>query len=55
MDVDKIKEAIFKSIEENFDLKIRSGRQIHRGWRNLKWKIETDEGSLFVKQYHPER
>lgn len=55
MYVDKIKEAIFKSIEENFDLKIRSGRQIHRGWRNLKWKIETDEGSLFVKQYHPER
>ncbi|MBA4602222.1 phosphotransferase [Thermoactinomyces mirandus] len=55
MDVDKVKEAIFKSIEENFDLKILSDQQIHCGWRNLKWKIETNEGSIFVKHYHPKR
>lgn len=55
MDVKKVKEEIWKHIENSFGLEILWDQQIHLGWRNLKWKIETDKGPLFVKQYHPKR
>jgi homoserine kinase type II len=28
---------------------------VDEGWLNVKWKMETDQGPIFVKYYHPER
>ncbi|PEM32781.1 phosphotransferase [Bacillus wiedmannii] len=38
-----------------FEFKIQKAIPIHRGWLNLKWKLETDAGSFVLKQYNKER
>ncbi|PFR77175.1 homoserine kinase [Bacillus cereus] len=38
-----------------FEFKIRNAIPIHRGWLNLKWKLETDAGDFVLKQYNQER
>lgn len=47
-----IRDDILSSISDIFDLEIYNHLQIEQGYLNLKWKIETDIGSLFVKQYN---
>ncbi|TCS96875.1 phosphotransferase [Hazenella coriacea] len=54
-EVEQVRQEIFESVERTFHLQIYSSKQINRGWRNLKWKIETNKGILFVKQYHLKR
>lgn len=50
-----IRDDILGSITETFEIKIYDFLQIEQGYLNLKWKIETDVGSLFVKQYSKTR
>jgi homoserine kinase type II len=48
-------EEIVETIERNFGLRVRSAEPLERGWLNRKWKLATDDGERFAKQYHPER
>ncbi|PFN91802.1 homoserine kinase [Bacillus thuringiensis] len=41
--------------ETLFEFKIQNAIPIHRGWLNLKWKLETDAGDFVLKQYNQER
>ncbi|MGM0885229.1 MAG: phosphotransferase [Bacillota bacterium] len=50
-----IRDDILSSISDIFGMKIYDYLQIDQGYLNLKWKIETDVGSLFVKQYNKTR
>lgn len=48
----EIREAIFQEVESIFSIQIQTFQTIHRGWKNLKWVIETPQGqSFFVKEY----
>lgn len=51
----EVKADLFHFVEETFDLQIHSSSLISRGWLNLKWRLETSRGMLFVKEFHPER
>lgn len=42
-------------IHNLFGFQLRKAEQIKRGWLNLKWKIETDNGTYLLKQYNKER
>lgn len=35
--------------ESLFEFKIKKVIPIHRGWLNLKWKLETDVGNFVLK------
>jgi homoserine kinase type II len=48
-------EEIAASLKDKFGLSVREATPIDKGWLNVKWRIVTDEGALFVKYYHPER
>lgn len=50
-----IKEDIFEAITNVFGFNIRNFSKIEIGHMNLKWKINTDIGDLFVKQYNKTR
>ena len=50
-----IRDDILIYISDIFEIKIYDYLQIDQGYLNLKWKIETDVGSLFVKQYNKTR
>jgi homoserine kinase type II len=50
-----IRDDILNTISDIFEIKIFDYLQIEQGYLNLKWKIETDAGSLFVKQYNKTR
>lgn len=41
--------------EQLFGFKIVSWAPISLGWLNLKWKLETDQGDVLLKQYHSKR
>lgn len=51
----KIEFDITDFIEQKFLMKIVNSEMINRGLLNLKWKVSTDQGVLFVKKYHPLR
>ncbi|GLI07791.1 hypothetical protein YDYSG_38210 [Paenibacillus tyrfis] len=53
--VSLIRDDILSSISDIFGIKIYDYLPIEQGYLNLKWKIETDAGSLFVKQYNKTR
>lgn len=42
-------------LKERFGLSVKEVHLIDKGWLNVKWKMVTDHGLLFVKYYHPER
>jgi homoserine kinase type II len=50
-----IREDIFKTITNTFGIHINSYAEIKLGYLNLKWKIRTNIGDLFVKQYNRKR
>ncbi|MBJ9987655.1 phosphotransferase [Paenibacillus sp. S28] len=50
-----IRDDILQSVTDIFGIEIDDYRQIDQGYLNLKWKIETDIGSLFAKQYNKNR
>ena len=47
-----IQEDIFESITKYFGIRILSYSEIELGYMNLKWKVKTNMGDLFVKQYN---
>jgi homoserine kinase type II len=55
----ELKERWAEEIAANFKLRsglsVREVESIDEGWLNVKWKMVTDQGPLFVKYYHPER
>lgn len=38
-----------------FGLVYEGATPIDKGWLNVKWKVDTDQGPIFAKYYHPER
>ncbi len=50
-----IKEDIFEATTNVFGFNIINFSKIELGHMNLKWKIKTDIGDLFVKQYNKTR
>lgn len=42
-------------IRKQFGFAVSDAMPIDKGWLNVKWKMETDQGPIFVKFYHPER
>ncbi|MBW7461147.1 aminoglycoside phosphotransferase family protein, partial [Paenibacillus sepulcri] len=42
-------------LKNRFGLSVREAAPIDKGWLNVKWKMITDQGPVFVKYYHPER
>jgi Ser/Thr protein kinase RdoA (MazF antagonist) len=47
----RIRDEILDSISEIFGVRVTEATQIDQGFLNLKWKLESDHGRLFVKQY----
>jgi len=46
---------IIETIERMFSIKVIEYAEINRGLLNLKWKVITNKGTLFIKQYNEER
>ncbi|MCA0757284.1 phosphotransferase [Paenibacillus sp. N4] len=42
-------------LKERFGLAVSDALSIDKGWLNVKWRMMTDRGPVFVKYYHPER
>ncbi|HDR3805728.1 phosphotransferase [Bacillus anthracis] len=53
--VNMILQELQVECESLFEFKIKEVIPIHRGWLNLKWKLETDVGNFVLKQYNKER
>ena len=52
---EQIKEDIFNTLTMRYKLDILSDKKINKGYLNYKWKIYTDKGNFFVKQYNKKR
>ncbi|MBU5210794.1 phosphotransferase [Heyndrickxia oleronia] len=52
---EQIKEDIFNTLKMRDKLDILSDKKINKGYLNYKWKIYTDKGNFFVKQYNKKR
>lgn len=52
---DAIRDEILNSVSDLFGIRVYDSTPIKQGYLNLKWKIETDAGSFFVKQYNKQR
>ncbi|MEK3779400.1 phosphotransferase [Paenibacillus sp. FSL R5-0810] len=50
-----ILEDLLVSIQRDMGLVVHEAISIRRGWLNLKWKLETDQGTYLLKQYNRER
>lgn len=46
---------IKETIERMFSIRVTEYVEINRGLLNLKWKVITNKGTLFIKQYSEER
>lgn len=46
---------IIETIERIFSIKVMEHEQINKGLLNLKWKVITNIGTFFVKQFNKER
>jgi len=46
---------IKETIERMFSIRVIDYVEINRGLLNLKWKVITNKGTLFIKQYNEER
>jgi homoserine kinase type II len=42
-------------LKDRLGLSVSEVVPIDKGWLNVKWKMVTDNGPLFVKYYHPKR
>lgn len=49
------REDIFETITSKFGFNILDFSPIDLGYLNLKWKIKTEKGHFFVKQYNKTR
>lgn len=50
-----VRDDIFEAITHIFGLSLLDFFEIELGYMNLKWKVKTDIGDLFVKQYNKTR
>ena len=50
-----ILEEIKETIERMFSIRVTEYEGINKGLLNLKWKVTTNKGPLFIKQYNEER
>ncbi|TQR15495.1 hypothetical protein [Psychrobacillus vulpis] len=50
-----VRDDIFEAITIILGFNILDFSQIELGYMNLKWKIKTEIGGLFVKQYNKTR
>lgn len=50
-----IREEVFVHLADAFGVEIHGYVPNFLGLRNMKWSIQTNEGPLFVKCYHPQR
>lgn len=50
--VERIRSEIFESIAAFFGITVKAYSEIELGYMNLKWRIEADIGSFFVKQFN---
>lgn len=50
-----IREGIFETMTTIFGIHIESFSEIELGYMNLKWKVQTNIGDLFIKQYNNTR
>ena len=50
-----IYDDICSTLKGSLDIEVKSSVQIHRGWMNLKWIVETNKGKLFIKQFNKTR
>jgi homoserine kinase type II len=48
-------EEIAGAMKRLFHMTIANAEVIDQGWLNVKWRMETDLGPVFVKFYHPDR
>jgi homoserine kinase type II len=48
-------EEVADLLRRRYGRAVESMSPIELGWLNVKWKVVTDEGPLFVKVYHPDR
>jgi homoserine kinase type II len=46
---------IKETIERMFSIRVTEYEEINKGLLNLKWKIITNKGTLFIKQFNEER
>jgi len=46
---------IKETIERMFSIRVIEYEGINRGLLNLKWKVVTNNGTLFIKQFSEER
>jgi len=46
---------IADDMKKQYGLSVHNATPIDKGWLNVKWKMETDQGPVFVKFYHPAR
>ncbi|MGY4760537.1 hypothetical protein ACVNS2_13230 [Paenibacillus caseinilyticus] len=53
--IDPSEGEIAEALGQRFGWTVREMRPIDQGWLNHKWKMDTDQGPLFVKCYHPDR
>ncbi|MBP2113543.1 phosphotransferase [Paenibacillus silagei] len=47
----RIRDEILDSMTQRFGLHVTEAVQIDQGFLNLKWRLDSDQGRLFVKQY----
>ncbi|XEC94330.1 phosphotransferase [Paenibacillus tarimensis] len=52
---EQIRDEIIEALDKSWGIKTFAFEEINRGYKNLKWKLETDRGPLFVKQYNWQR
>jgi len=52
---DEIINEITEHLKLTYRLQTNNAEPNHFGYANLKWKIDTDQGVFFVKQYNSER
>ncbi|WP_164472641.1 phosphotransferase enzyme family protein [Cohnella candidum] len=53
--MESIGEEIASHLKEWLGVSITGMSPIDKGWLNVKWRMDTEQGPLFVKYYHPER
>jgi homoserine kinase type II len=51
----RVLEEILANIKATFGIRVIDAHLLDKGWLNVKWRLTTDRGPLFVKFYHPNR
>jgi homoserine kinase type II len=55
VEINQVLEEIVGDIQEKLGRRVTEANRIHKGWLNVKWRLTTDQGPVFVKFYHPDR